>query len=52
MIQQAKSTGAVGFRLGFFNQAVRAPLNLFAKRLHNFVARLFAFLLLRAAASR
>jgi hypothetical protein len=52
MIQQAKSNGPVGFRLGFFNQAVRAPLNFIAKRLHNFVARLFAFLLLRAAASR
>jgi hypothetical protein len=32
-----------GFRLGVFNQAVRAPLNFVAKRLHNFVARLFAF---------
>ena len=32
-----------GFRLGGFNQAVRAPLNFVAKRLHNFVARLFAF---------
>jgi hypothetical protein len=31
------------FRLGFFNQAIRAPLNVIAKRLHNFVARLFAF---------
>jgi hypothetical protein len=31
------------FRLGLFNQAVGAPLNFIAKRLHNFVARLFAF---------
>jgi hypothetical protein len=32
-----------GFRLGLFNQTVRAPLNFFAKRFHNSVARLFAF---------
>jgi hypothetical protein len=32
-----------GLRLGLFNQAVRAPLNFIAKRLHNVVARLFAF---------
>jgi len=32
-----------GCRLGLFNQAVRAVLNFIAKRLHNFVARLFAF---------
>jgi hypothetical protein len=31
------------FRLGIFNQAVRAPLNFVAKRPNNFVARLFAF---------
>ena len=35
-------TGA-SFCLGLFNDAVRAPLNFIAKRLHDFVARLFAF---------
>jgi hypothetical protein len=32
-----------GFRLGLFNQAVRGPLEFIAKRPHNFVTRLFAF---------
>jgi hypothetical protein len=33
----------LGFRFGLLNQTVRAPLDFIEKRLHNFVARLFAF---------